>query len=275
MTPIPAHPQHIYHNGTPLPVLTNGEFATNDNPSYNRHDGQVNDQYVIDVTGIAVAHELHIAAGNAAWGGAEMPKDCTLCKYVGDECEAVAVCADTVASSWETIDVDVSYAAPNGANDRAAAEVQTFPLPAVTGGPFFRLTVRSNWGNGSHAVIRQVSITGDTSAPPQTPPTSTANQTVDRIHRLCNESLEVFTELHTDRDTVNTCRTLLGEIHECGVEVASAIQPLSDQAEKIQQAIDGFAEDLQRVQSEMEALLVRMRTEADKVGPLPDVRAGI
>jgi len=151
--------------GAAIGTLSNGDFSTNDSASHNRYDATVNEALVLDLGEIKDVHTLQVAAGNAVRGGTEMPRDMHLCRYVGSGADAAAVCADAGTSErWESITTAISYAAPNGVNDRAAAETQTFVLPPSSsncGARFFRLVAVSNWGNRDGVVFRQLALEGD------------------------------------------------------------------------------------------------------------------
>jgi hypothetical protein len=88
------------------------------------------------------------------------------------------------------------------------------------------------------------------------------------VDGVCVDIVAVFAELISDKETVDTCKTMLETIHAKGVRVDDAFGPLNAQSVNIQCTIDSFAERFRVGYGALASLLADMRTEAANVGPL-------
>lgn len=230
-----------------LELLTNGVFETSDSIQFNRVDLAIGATIRFDFGQTRTIDTISISAGNAAWGGSEMPKDIDV--YIYDD-------------QWikhQTITYETS-----AQNSRDAAERHDIEIANVTTSQF-KLCFLNTCGNSS-IVVRQVSFGSSSSDDDDI--TIPAISMQGEINQLCTDVINCFAELQQDRDTVETCRSVLGQICESGVAVSAAFEPLEAQSGAIAAKETAFLQRLTSIKSNLETLLQDMQQECQIVGPL-------
>jgi len=226
-------------SGSTIDEITNGDFSTSENVGHNRVDFSPGTQIRFDLLATGTVNAMKIAAGNANWGGNEMPHDIALYR------------SETMDGPWTAIGT-VAY--PNQLPDACVIE---FPEVCTR---YIRADFLSSQGNPG-IVLRQIDF-------PRAPPVSPFRSARDEIIDCCDAILAIYDELMTDKKTVQHCHDVLEIIHGKGVDVGASLGPLDAQSQTIQESVDGFQSQLQAKLGALQQLRASMSEEAAKVGPI-------
>jgi len=219
-----------------ISTLTNGNFSTNDDVKYNKIELELNDNIRYDLGSKLYVSKLDIAAGNADFGGNEMPKNMKLYS------------SDSINGPWNHVS-NLKYDVEQ-VDNRKSAEVQTIEFPEILT-QYLMLTFDSSYGDSS-VTVRQAKFIARSG--------NRINLINNKMGDNCAEVVKLLNELIADKKSVDSSKELLKLMNSKGINVANSFQPLEIQSSEIQKIINNFTDAFDDIKNDLQELITKINT---------------